>query len=115
MGVVAETSDCLAVMYAGAVVETGRTSEVLASPVHPCTRLLLRSIPTLEARRGVRLDVVEGTVPEPGEWPAGCRFAPRCPYVEDARRAQAPTLRPGGPARAVACLRSGEIEEESRP
>ena len=114
MGVVAETSDCLAVMYAGAVVETGRTSEVLASPVHPYTRLLLRSIPTLETRRGVRLDVIEGTVPEPGDWPAGCRFAPRCPYVEDACEVEVPTLRPGGTARAVACFRSGEIERECR-
>ena len=115
MGVVAEISDCLAVMYAGGVVETGRTSDVLASPVHPYTRLLLRSIPTLESTRGVRLDVIEGTVPEPGDWPAGCRFAPRCPYVEDACRADTPTLRPGDPGRAVACFRSGELEKGARP
>ena len=115
MGVVAEISDSLAVMYAGGVVETGRTSEVLASPVHPYTRLLLRSIPTLEAPRGVRLDVIEGTVPEPGDWPAGCRFAPRCPHVVNACRVEAPTLRPNGPARAVACFRSTEIGEASKP
>ncbi|MDH3704214.1 MAG: peptide ABC transporter ATP-binding protein, partial [Alphaproteobacteria bacterium] len=72
-------------------------------------QLLLRSIPTLEAKRGVALDVIEGTVPEPGGWPAGCRFAPRCPYVRDACRAQAPDLRTLGAGRAAACIRVGEI------
>ena len=105
MGVVAEISDWLAVMYAGGVVETGRTSDVLASPVHPYTRLLLRSIPTLESPRGVRLDVIDGTVPEPGDWPAGCRFAPRCPMrktpVGPRRRHFARAARP---ARWRACV-----------
>jgi peptide/nickel transport system ATP-binding protein len=109
MGVVAETSDALAVMYAGGVVETGRTDDVLAAPAHPYTQLLLRSIPTLEAKRGVALDVIEGVVPEPADWPAGCRFAPRCPHAREICRRQTPDLRPAGPGRAAACVRIGEI------
>ena len=112
MGVVAETSDRLAVMYAGAIVETGPTMEVLESPAHPYTRLLLRSIPTLEVRRGVLLDVIEGSVPEPGEWPAGCRFAPRCPHVNDTCRAAVPELRSESRTRSVACIRAGAFGEE---
>ena len=109
MGVVAENSDRLAVMYAGMVVETGRTADVLAQPAHPYTRLLLRSIPTLEAQRGVALDVIDGVVPEPGAWPPGCRFAPRCPYAKDACCETVPSLRPIAEGRAAACLRIGEI------
>ena len=111
MGVVAENSDRLAVMYAGMVVETGRTEDVLASPAHPYTRLLLRSIPTLEARRGVALDVIDGVVPEPGSWPAGCRFAPRCPYAATACSDSVPALNTVSEGRAAACIRLGEIGE----
>ena len=109
MGVVAENADRLAVMYAGMVVETGRTEDVLAAPAHPYTRLLLRSIPTLEAQRGVALDVIEGVVPEPGAWPSGCRFAPRCPYAADTCRDGVPPLHAIADGRAAACIRLGDI------
>ncbi len=109
MGVVAETAHTLAVMYAGTVVEYGRTTDVLTAPAHPYTRLLLRSIPTLQVRRGARLDVIEGTVPEPGDWPGGCRFAPRCPHVVPACRAQPPPMTALGAGRGAACLRIGEL------
>jgi oligopeptide/dipeptide ABC transporter ATP-binding protein len=109
MGVVAESADRLAVMYAGTVVETGETEDVLAAPAHPYTQALLRSIPTLDARRGARLDVIEGTVPEPGAWPQGCRFAPRCPHVAEACRAGVPRLAAVLGDHAVACVRAGEV------
>ena len=110
MGVVAENADRLAVMYAGMVVETGHTEEVLARPAHPYTRLLLRSIPTLDAERGIALDVIEGVVPEPGSWPGGCRFAPRCPHAVAACHAGVPTLHNIAERRAAACIRLGELD-----
>ncbi len=110
MGVVAENADRLAVMYAGMVVETGRTEDVLARPAHPYTRLLLRSIPTLDAVRGVALDVIEGVVPEPGAWPPGCRFAPRCPFAAEECGSAVPALREIGSGRAAACVGLDRID-----
>ncbi len=109
MGVVAESADRLAVMYAGSVVEAGKTDEVLAAPAHPYTQALLRSIPTLEAVRGSRLEVIEGVVPEPGALPPGCRFAPRCPHAVDACSSQVPRLSLVKDDHTAACLRIGEF------
>lgn len=109
MGVVAESADRIAVMYAGSVVETGTTEQVLGAAAHPYTRALLRSIPTLDTPRGATLDVIEGTVPEPGHWPAGCRFAPRCPHAVEKCRSAAPRLERIDGDHAAACYRIGEI------
>ncbi|MGI9332368.1 MAG: ABC transporter ATP-binding protein [Gammaproteobacteria bacterium] len=109
MGVVAETADTLAVMYAGTVVEWGRTADVLAAPAHPYTKALLRAIPTLQARRGARLDVIDGVVPEPSDWPAGRRFAPRCPHVRSACRVAPPPMHRLGAVRGAACIRVSEL------
>ncbi|MBK7976889.1 MAG: ABC transporter ATP-binding protein [Deltaproteobacteria bacterium] len=80
LGVVSELADRVAVMYAGRIVETGRTRDVIDAPLHPYTRGLVRSIPA-RAPRGVRLHEIAGVVPPPTEWPDGCRFANRCPAV----------------------------------
>jgi oligopeptide/dipeptide ABC transporter ATP-binding protein len=80
LGVVNELADRVAVMYAGRIVEEGAREEVLARPRHPYTQGLLRSMPGL-ARPGERLHEIPGVVPPPAEWPAGCRFATRCPRV----------------------------------
>jgi oligopeptide/dipeptide ABC transporter ATP-binding protein len=80
LGVVNELSDRIAVMYAGRMVEEGTREEVLGAPRHPYTQGLLRAIPSL-ARPGEPLYEIEGVVPSPGEWPAGCRFATRCTRV----------------------------------
>ena len=109
IGVVSEASDRIAVMYCGAVIETGDTDDVLAAPRHPYTQALLRSIPTLDAKRGAILEVIEGTVPEPGAWPDGCRFAPRCPHARDTCTGTVPRLEQLGPGHAVACHRHSEI------
>ena len=79
LGVVADMADRVAVMYAGAIVEEGKVFDIFERPRHPYTRLLLRSVPRLDDVGGGPLPVVGGVVPEPRDWPAGCRFHPRCP------------------------------------
>ncbi len=78
LGVVAEMVDHVAVMYGGRVVEDGPVEQIFSSPRHPYTRGLLDSMPT-RARRGERLSVIKGSVPNPFNMPVGCNFAPRCP------------------------------------
>jgi oligopeptide/dipeptide ABC transporter ATP-binding protein len=76
-GIVAETADRVAVMYAGRIVEQGPVREILRHPAHPYTRGLLASMP--QGTRGQRLHAIEGAVPVLGKFPAGCAFHPRCP------------------------------------
>src|SRR5215472_19239496 len=81
LGVVAQTADRVAVMYAGRIVETASVREIFHSPGHPYTEGLLRSVPRLteEGLKQVRLRTIEGTVPNLLSLPRGCAFAPRCP------------------------------------
>ncbi len=105
LGVVSETCDRVALMYAGSIVEEGSTSKVLGEPRHPYTTSLLGSIVTAE-RRKQSLAVLPGFGPAPGPLPPGCAFAPRCPSAFDRCRAEAPQpVRPGGPS--VACWLPG--------
>jgi len=76
LGVIAETADRVAVMYAGRIVEQGPVREIFRNPKHPYTRGLLASIPGGQA--GSRLVAIEGTVPNLAHLPPGCSFAPRC-------------------------------------
>lgn len=82
LGVIAEIADRVAVMYAGRVVEYGDVKDIFNNPKHPYTEGLLTSIPKLNEQRD-RLTVIQGNVPNPTQFPAGCRFHPRCPYVMD--------------------------------
>lgn len=82
-GVVSQMADRVAVMYAGKIVEEGSLKEVLESPLHPYTELLILSIPGIRVKRGGRLKTIEGTVPNPLHFPSGCRFHPRCPYASE--------------------------------
>ena len=77
LGVIAETADRVAVMYAGRIVEQGAVRDVFHAPQHPYTRGLLASMPG--GPRGTRLRAIEGTVPMLGALPPGCAFNPRCP------------------------------------
>ena len=77
LGVIAETADRVAVMYAGRIVEQGTVREIFHDPMHPYTRGLLASIPGGGA--GSRLKAIDGTVPNLASLPPGCSFAPRCP------------------------------------
>ncbi|HKT22665.1 MAG TPA: ABC transporter ATP-binding protein [Nitrososphaerales archaeon] len=92
-------SDRIAVMYAGKVVETGPTEEVISKPKHPYTQALLKSVPSLRAR-----DVAPptGEVPSLVNLPAGCRFHPRCPYVMEVCKQREPELKRSGDV-DVAC------------
>jgi oligopeptide/dipeptide ABC transporter ATP-binding protein len=102
LGIVAGTTDRVAVMYAGRVVETGPTRTVLADPRHPYTRGLLASLPRIDAPRTERLRPIRGIPPEPSRLPAGCPFAPRC-GERLPRCATMPALKAFGEGRAVAC------------
>jgi oligopeptide/dipeptide ABC transporter ATP-binding protein len=77
LGVVAETADRVAVMYAGRIVETGPVRAIFRHPAHPYTRALLASMPG--GTPGRRLNAIEGSVPLIGNLPGGCAFNPRCP------------------------------------
>ncbi|HZT65097.1 MAG TPA: ABC transporter ATP-binding protein [Acidimicrobiales bacterium] len=92
MGVVAGSTDDLAVMYAGKVVEQGPTATVFSATRHPYTRALLEAIPRADARPGERLATIPGQPPSLVDPPSGCRFAPRCPRAADRCRAEEPPL-----------------------
>ncbi len=102
LGVIAEMSDRVAVMYAGRVVETGSALDIFDRPAHPYTRGLLASRPRI-ADGGAWLSTIEGTVPAFGRLPTGCSFAPRCANVQPAC-AVVPPLREVGPGHAAACI-----------
>ena len=107
LGVIAGSADRVAVMYAGRIVEQARVREIFASPKHPYTIGLLRSVPKLgerdrSARR--RLYAIPGTVPDPYAREAGCPFAPRCPDVMQVCRREDPRLLPLDGGRQVACF-----------
>jgi peptide/nickel transport system ATP-binding protein len=91
MGVVAETCDEVAVMYAGQIVERAPVARLLEAPEHPYTVGLLGSIPHIGARRQ-RLAAISGTVPSLADTFSGCRFAGRCPFADARCRSQSPAL-----------------------
>jgi oligopeptide/dipeptide ABC transporter ATP-binding protein len=90
LGVVAETAEDVAVMYAGQIVEQAPVRNIFRTPRHPYTEGLLRSVPRLGANgyHARRLESIEGTVPNLLDLPKGCRFAPRCRYVIESCKAQ---------------------------
>jgi oligopeptide/dipeptide ABC transporter ATP-binding protein len=102
LGVLAETCDRIAVMYAGRIVETGPVASVFPNPQHPYTKRLLESLPVIGGDRGLATPI-PGAPPDPGRPPEGCRFHPRCPYAEDRCRAEDPALREVAPAQSAAC------------
>ncbi len=104
LGVVAETADRLAVMYAGQIVETGPVAGFFAGPAHPYSRKLLESVPG-EGSRGARLAVIPGRVPRLDQSFVGCRFAPRCPLAEPACEEAPPEWQGLDEGRGVRCRR----------
>src|SRR5919198_4591600 len=115
LGVVAEITDEIAVMYAGRIVEYADKEAIFAVPEHPYTWGLLKSIPRLDSPRGEELVPIPGRPPSLILKPPGCAFHPRCPYVREAHKRIDPQLAPaaeagngGGHNHEVACLLPGE-------
>ncbi len=104
LNVVQHISDRIGVMYLGKLVELGPAEAVYTEPLHPYTKALFGAIPlpVVEVTRR-ELTVLEGNVPSALNPPAGCRFHPRCPLVQDRCRVEEPQLREVGPARQAAC------------
>jgi peptide/nickel transport system ATP-binding protein len=129
LGVVAEVTDEIAVMYAGRIIERARTDVIFEAPEHPYTWGLLQSIPRLDRLRGEHLVPIAGRPPSLITLPSGCSFHPRCPYVRERHRRVEPALEalPEDGSHRVACLlptetrkriwrelRSGLMPDEAR-
>ena len=106
-GIVAEFANEVAVMYAGQIVEQGTVEEIFARPCHPYTRALLRSIPRLDLEEQ-DLYVIPGRVPNASSYPAGCRFAPRCPDAQAHCRQDMPQLAMAREGHTARCFFAGE-------
>ena len=111
MGVVAEIADRIAVMYAGRIVETGPVNEVLGTPAHPYTALLLRTVPRIDGPRKKMLPAIEGIVPEATDWPEGCRFRDRCPLATEICAEMPPLAAKGTETHRAACWHSDRVAE----
>src|SRR6266705_3156331 len=98
MGVIAETADRVAVMYAGRVAEIGPVADVIHRPQHPYTTGLMGSIPSIVAERD-QLAQIDGSMPRLTAIPTGCAFHPRCPEVFDRCRRELPELMAAGATR----------------
>jgi len=118
LGVVAEVADRVAVMYTGKIVEESPVAELFASPKHPYTEGLLRSVPKLtmkDVARSERLQTIEGMVPKPTALPPGCHFEPRCPYrMPRCREGEIP-LYPVGEGVVARCVLYDPVVSASLP
>ena len=112
LGVIAQMANYVVVMYLGRVMEEGPVDEIFHAPMHPYTRALLRSIPSLQTEVRAALPVIAGTLPHPFNRPTGCPFHPRCADILRERCATAvPALHSLGPRRAVSCFLHSELAE----
>jgi peptide/nickel transport system ATP-binding protein len=113
LGVIAETADDVAVMYAGRIVERAPTQRIFDTPEHPYTWGLLRSIPRLDVPRDAPLVPIPGRPPSLINPPSGCSFHPRCPYVLPSHKEIDPALEmvPGEPDHSVACLLQSDVRK----
>jgi len=113
LGVVARYADRVNVMYAGKMIEQGTAREVYASPRHPYTLGLLRSVPRLDEPRKSKLVPIDGQPPDLTRLPAGCAFAPRCVYKIDRCTREVPPLEPvGATGHLSACWVADKLEAE---
>ncbi|MBK0417466.1 ABC transporter ATP-binding protein [Leucobacter sp. CSA1] len=103
LGVLSSIADRLAVFYAGQIVETAAASTVFREPTHPYTEALLAAVPHRDDDGDVVLQPMRGAPPGAGEWAEGCRFNPRCGYVEPVCRVRAPQLLEFVPGHSAAC------------
>ncbi len=109
MGVIWENCDRVVVMYASQIVEEGSIQEIFHDPKHPYTQGLLKAVPKLDSK-SKRLDTIPGNVPPPDQYPKGCHFSTRCPFVMDKCRDQKPKLLEFGNNRRNRCF----LQEEAK-
>jgi peptide/nickel transport system ATP-binding protein len=100
LALLSEVVDKVYILYAGKIVETGTSQQIFEEPRHPYTKGLIASIPTLESTKIVG---IEGFMPDLANLPAGCSFAPRCPYVMEVCRRDEPRLKDVKEGQRVAC------------
>ncbi len=117
LGVVAEMADRVVVMYAGRAVEAAAVRPLFANPRMPYTRALLRSMPHAARAGGLRgrLQAIEGSMPNPGEQPAGCAFHPRCADAQAPCAAAVPRFEDCGGGHFVRCRRWRELAAPGDP
>src|SRR5215475_3378005 len=104
LGVIAQMANYVVVMYLGRIMEEGPVDEIFHTPLHPYTRALLRSIPSLNSETRTALPVIAGALPHPFNRPPGCPFHPRCENAQARCRTAVPALHTFGPRRAVSCF-----------
>jgi peptide/nickel transport system ATP-binding protein len=112
MGVIAETCDRVAVMYAGRIAEIGPVQSVIHAPAHPYTVGLMGSIPAMDEDRE-RLTQIDGSMPRLNAIPRGCAFNPRCPRAFDRCRLERPELMDAGATRAACWLHAADAMREA--
>ncbi|HKU03207.1 MAG TPA: dipeptide/oligopeptide/nickel ABC transporter permease/ATP-binding protein [Arthrobacter sp.] len=114
LGVVADICDQVAVMYAGQVVENGKTAAILDNPRHPYTLALLAADPHANQAEDMpeRLATISGQVPQPEDWPTGCRFTARCQFAGSACLEPVPLLPSGAGEGLVRCVKADQLAVE---
>jgi oligopeptide/dipeptide ABC transporter ATP-binding protein len=110
LAIVREVADKVAVMYAGKIVEHGATEDIFRHPSHPYTLGLFNALPQA-IHRGAKLAIIGGNVPSPMEFPAGCRFHPRCPFADERCRRDVPVLTDVAARHQSACWVAGDVRE----
>jgi oligopeptide/dipeptide ABC transporter ATP-binding protein len=113
LAVLARSSQQIMVMYAGKIVESAPADRLFETPAHPYTLGLLACRPELGVKR-LRLPVIGGSVPEPGDRPSGCAFADRCPFVLERCRVEEPPLRMIEGGHDVQCFEAERVREMKR-
>ena len=112
LGVIAQMAHYVVVMYLGRIMEEGPVDDIFHAPMHPYTKALLRSIPSLQTETHAVLPVIAGALPHPFNRPSGCPFHPRCENLMPERCATAvPALQSLGPRRAASCFLHSDMAE----
>ena len=109
LGLVAGLAERVAVMYAGAIVESALTRDLFKRPRHPYTAGLLKAMPRVDAAHGERLTAIPGAPPDLRMEATGCAFAPRCSLVIERCWNERPALTQIAPGHEAACFRSDEL------
>jgi len=112
LGIIAETADQVAVMYASKVVEHAPVKELFENTLHPYSHGLFRSRPALGKSKDEKLSTIPGMVPSPLRFPRGCKFHPRCPYRQEICETGEPELREIHAEHQVRCHFAGELSYE---